>query len=71
MRFFVFMNLTVNGETLLTEASTVSDLLKELGIDPARVAVEVNLSIIKKAEYATYTLKEGDTVEAVNFVGGG
>jgi len=65
------MTLTINGDTLGTEASTVSDLLKELGIDPARVAVEVNLSIIKKAEYATYTLKEGDAVEAVNFVGGG
>ena len=68
---FLFMTLTINGDTLGTEASTVSALLKELGIDPARVAVEVNLSIVKKAEYAAYNLKDGDTVEVVNFVGGG
>jgi sulfur carrier protein len=65
------MNLTVNGDDLVTNASTVSDLLKELGIDPVRVAVEVNLSIIKKADYSAYNLKEGDTVEVINFVGGG
>jgi sulfur carrier protein len=65
------MTLTINGDSLGTEASTVSDLLKELGIDPARVAVEVNLSIVKKAEYAACKLKDGDTVEVVNFVGGG
>ncbi|MDQ7788320.1 MAG: sulfur carrier protein ThiS [Thermodesulfovibrionales bacterium] len=65
------MNLTVNGDTFITEVSTVADLLKELAIDPVRVAVEVNLSIIKKAEYASYNLKDGDTVEMVNFVGGG
>jgi len=65
------MTLTINGDTLVTEASTVSDLLKELCVDPARVAVEVNLSIVKKAEYAAYNLNDGDTVEVVNFVGGG
>jgi sulfur carrier protein len=45
--------------------------LKELGINPDQVAVEVNLSIIKKADYSAYTLKEGDAVEVINFVGGG
>lgn len=68
---FLFMTLTLNGETFVTEASTVSDLLGELGIDPARVAVEVNLSILRKAEYEAFALKNGDTVEVVNFVGGG
>jgi sulfur carrier protein len=65
------MNLTVNGNTLITESVTIPDLLKELGINPDRVAVEVNLSIIKKADYSAYTLKEGDTIEVINFVGGG
>jgi sulfur carrier protein len=65
------MTLTVNGESLVTNAVTIPDLLKELGINPDRVAVEVNLSIIKKADYSAYTLKEGDTIEVINFVGGG
>jgi sulfur carrier protein len=65
------MTLTVNGESLVTDSITIPDLLKELGINPDRVAVEVNLSIIKKADYSAYNLKEGDAVEVINFVGGG
>jgi sulfur carrier protein len=67
-----FMRLTLNGETFETsKAGTVMDLLKELGIGPESVAVEVNLSIIKKTDYSTCKLHEGDTIEIVNFVGGG
>jgi thiamine biosynthesis protein ThiS len=33
--------------------------------------VEVNLAVIKRAEYGNHRLNEGDTVEIVNFVGGG
>lgn len=66
------MKLTINGsETDVTESLTVSGLLEELKIEPARVAVEVNLNIIKKANYQELFLKEGDTLEIVNFVGGG
>ena len=38
---------------------------------PGRVAVEVNLIIVKKADYDKYALREGDLIEIVNFVGGG
>ena len=69
---FYFMRLTVNGEILeTTEASTVMELLNKLSIEPSRVAVEVNLSIIKKTDYSTFRLNEGDNVEIINFVGGG
>jgi sulfur carrier protein len=47
------------------------ELLNELRIEPGQVAVEVNLSIIKKADYSTFRLNDGDKVEIVNFVGGG
>jgi sulfur carrier protein len=66
------MRLTLNGDTFETsEAETVMDLLKELGIVSESVAVEVNLSIIKKTDYSTFRLHEGDKIEIVNFVGGG
>ncbi|OHE55484.1 MAG: thiamine biosynthesis protein ThiS [Thermodesulfovibrio sp. RBG_19FT_COMBO_42_12] len=66
------MRLTVNGETLETSnAATITELLNELRIEPRKVAVEVNLSIIKKVDYSTFRLNEGDKVEIVNFVGGG
>ena len=38
---------------------------------PERVAVEVNLKIIKRAEFERHALYEGDDVEVVYFVGGG
>jgi sulfur carrier protein len=50
---------------------TPQELLKKLQIDPGRVIVEINLSIVRKSEYSTFRLNDGDRVEIVNFVGGG
>lgn len=65
------MRLKVNGEYRETQSETILELLKELDIIPERVAVEVNLNVIKKADYNNFRLKEGDVVEIVYFVGGG
>jgi sulfur carrier protein len=50
---------------------TVGDLLAQLDLDARRVAVEHNLVIVKRARFAETTIREGDEVEIVNFVGGG
>lgn len=50
---------------------TLRELLDELGINNNAFAVEVNLSIVRKKDYADFLLHEGDRVEIVNFVGGG
>jgi sulfur carrier protein len=64
--------IRLNGEPhTLAAPLTVSDLLAQLGIDGRRVAVEHNLVVVKRAEYATRRVEEGDEVEIVNFVGGG
>ena len=66
------MNLIVNGEArTLPEGLTVSGLLEQLSVQPERVVVEVNLTILKRAQHAGTVLKEGDRVEIVQFVGGG
>jgi sulfur carrier protein len=65
------VKLIINGESHNSNAATVKELLDELKIEPGRVAVEVNLSIVKKVEYESYKLNDGDKVEIVNFVGGG
>ena len=65
------MKLVVNGDNINSNANTVQELLGELRIKPERVAVEVNLSIIKKSDYDSCRLKDGDRIEIVNFVGGG
>jgi len=72
MRLFYCMKLTINGEIVNDlKAGTISALLDELKVQPGRVAVEVNLSVVRKAEFETFRLHDGDTVEIVNFVGGG
>ena len=65
------MKLTINGECAESYAKTVKELLEELKILPVRVAVEVNLTIVKRNDYPSYVLREGDMVEIVNLVGGG
>lgn len=65
------LRVIVNGEEYMTEKQTISQLLKEMGITPDRVAVEVNLKVIKRSDFDNFSLKEGDVIEIVRFVGGG
>lgn len=65
------MKLRVNGLDMEVKATTVMELLKELDINPQRVVVEVNLEIVKRDRFNEYRIKEGDSIEIVNFVGGG
>ena len=66
------MTITLNGDPFeLVEPLTIADLLARLNLDPRRVAVEHNLVIVKRAVYDSTVVREGDTVEVINFVGGG
>lgn len=65
------MLLKVNGKELDTQATSLQELMDELGFKPEGVAAEVNMVIIKKADYTSFALLESDTVEIVRFVGGG
>jgi thiamine biosynthesis protein ThiS len=66
------MNITLNGEKKnVPDAVTVQGLLEFLSIQHQRVAVELNLEIVKKDSYGSEALKEGDSVEIVSFMGGG
>ncbi|HSF23872.1 MAG TPA: sulfur carrier protein ThiS [Blastocatellia bacterium] len=47
------------------------DLLDGLGLKPERLAVEVNQRIVRRADWTSTTLADGDKVEIVHFVGGG
>ena len=66
------MTITLNGDRVeLEQPLSVTALLTKLEIDPRRVAVEHNLSIIKRQTFDRIVVHDGDTVEIVNFVGGG
>ncbi|MGP8247410.1 MAG: sulfur carrier protein ThiS [Bryobacteraceae bacterium] len=66
------IEIVVNGRAHTTASrQTVLGLLQELGLDPARVAVELDRSIVKQARWADTTLDSGARLEIVQFVGGG
>lgn len=66
------MKVVLNGnQAELPSQSTISDLLKKLDRHPQRVAVEVNREIIKRDNYSSHTLQDGDEIEVLQFVGGG
>jgi thiamine biosynthesis protein ThiS len=66
------MLLHINGEQReFPEGLTVAALVAQLGMKPDRVAVELNLAIVPRTAWDNTTLKSGDKLEVVHFVGGG
>jgi thiazole synthase/sulfur carrier protein len=66
------ITIVVNGETRATNASaTVTDLLRELGLESGRVAIERNLEILPRPKWQETRVEAGDHYEIVQFVGGG
>jgi len=66
------MKISLNGEPHeLAGPMTLTALLAQLNIDFRRVAVEHNLTVVKRANYDNTHIVDGDEIEIVNFVGGG
>ena len=64
--------ISVNGETRPAVAgATVVDLLRALGLDSGRVAIERNLEILPRQKWPDTQVQPGDRYEIVQFVGGG
>jgi thiazole synthase len=62
----------VNGQQCRVSGGlSIAAMLKELGLDPLRVAVERNLEIVPRAELSQTSIEDGDQFEIVHFVGGG
>jgi len=66
------IQIVVNGQLRQTpQSQNLIELLTWLGVDPARVAVELNRSIIRRDDWDKTEVGEGATLEIVQFVGGG
>ncbi|MAX24199.1 MAG: thiamine biosynthesis protein ThiS [Phycisphaeraceae bacterium] len=66
------IKITVNGqEKEVADDITVRQLIVELELGKAAVAVEVNRELIPKKIHESTVLTDGDTVELVTLVGGG
>lgn len=66
------MRITVNGDAqTIADGTSITDLLERLGVPQAGTAVEVNATIVRRADHGATVLQDGDRVEVVRLVGGG
>ena len=65
------MQITLNGQARETAATNITELLKELQFEPTSLAVAVNESVVRRADFATHILQNDDTVEIIRAVQGG
>jgi thiamine biosynthesis protein ThiS len=66
------MTIVLNGDPVdVAGPLTLTALLAHLGVDSRRVAVEHNLNVVKRGQYDSTQIQDGDQIEIVNFVGGG
>jgi sulfur carrier protein len=65
------MQIQLNGQSRHVQARTVKALVEELALTGKRIAVEHNLHIVSRTQWAETTLTEGDRVEIVHAIGGG
>ena len=64
--------ITVNAEPRsFPDPLTVAELIRALGKDASKLAVEVNRDVVPRAEHPARMLRDGDAVEIVTLVGGG
>ena len=67
--------MTVNGQNfdfaLLQKEPVLTSLVQQLGLNPERVAIELNGELINRSQYATTAVSDRDAIEIIHYVGGG
>jgi thiamine biosynthesis protein ThiS len=64
--------VNLNGQTReVMDQSTLDDLIAELSLAPARIAIELNQEVVRRDQWVRTILSDGDRIEIVHFVGGG
>ena len=67
------MQILINGESREFPQSSIklNELIEQLSLAPPRIAVEVNQTIVRRADWENTSIGDGDRIEIVHFVGGG
>ena len=65
------IEITFNGELTQVSSGTVEELLSEFKLAGKKLAVELNREIVSRSSFAETQIQQGDSVEIVQFVGGG
>lgn len=65
------MKIDLNGKKVKSESKTLMDLVIEKGLDPKSLIAEVNFEVIRQDTWKDISIKDGDNIELLSFVGGG
>lgn len=65
------MKLKINGKPEECKALTIAELVVERGLPAGRIVFEHNGAAIKRENWAVTGLSDGDSLEIIQFVGGG
>ncbi len=66
------MKIFLNGEEKILERQmSIADLIIELELDTAKIAIEKDLEIVSPHDFSKTILSEGSRLEIVHFIGGG
>lgn len=65
------VNIQLNGEERRVKADNLLGLIAELGLSERTIAIERNLEVVPRSQYASTLLCEGDRIEVVHMIGGG
>ena len=66
------MKIMVNGKSREYDNSqSLKDVITSVCQDSSKVIAEVNGTIVKSPQWPETTIKDGDSIELVSFVGGG
>ena len=66
------MDIQLNGKrTPVAANTTIGELVRQRGLNPASLVIEHNLAIVPADEWDAVRLKENDVLEILRFVGGG
>ena len=66
------MRVYINGESKeLSGTPSLAELITQLDLPVARIAVELNREVVRRSEWGSTMLHEDDRLEIVHFVGGG
>ena len=65
------MKIYVNGEVREVGSVSLAQLITELDLPVARIAIELNRDVVRRSDWGNTMLKDEDRIEIVHFVGGG
>jgi len=65
------MKINLNGKQVESKIQTLMDLVLEQDFDPDSLVAEVNFEVIRQKTWQDVSIKEGDNIELLSFVGGG